>query len=140
METASQAIENVDIQRAQEALQDGMALAKSRCKLILMADKSDFGWSTVSEYVADELAENSEDDKKIQKAERLAERKVAKKRKLKERKRPTMTASGTPAIHLPYKQFLRPFASTNYVQRSQIGPCFKKSIGSVLYTWDNMSN
>ena len=41
-----------------------------------MADKSDFGWSTVNEYLSDKLASNSDDEKRIYRAERRAERKI----------------------------------------------------------------
>lgn len=40
-----------------------------------MADKSDFGQSTVNEYLSDELTSNSDDEKRMYKAERRAERK-----------------------------------------------------------------
>ena len=39
-----------------------------------MADRSEFGWSTVSEYLSDKLASNSEDEKRIFRSERRAER------------------------------------------------------------------
>lgn len=44
--------------------------------MIKMADKSDFGQSTVNEYLSDELASNSDDEKRMYKAERRAERKT----------------------------------------------------------------
>ena len=42
-----------------------------------MADRSEFGWSLIAEYDADELADDSDDEKKIEKAEKAAERKAA---------------------------------------------------------------
>ena len=46
-----------------------------------MADRSDFGWSVVSIYENDEFADNSDNEKKLMKAEKEAERLRAKKRK-----------------------------------------------------------
>ena len=40
--------------------------------MIKLADKSEFGWSTINEYVDDELADNEVDAKKIKKAEKRA--------------------------------------------------------------------
>ena len=41
-------------------------------KLLKIADKSIAGWGTVEEYLSDDLASNSEDDRKIKGAERRA--------------------------------------------------------------------
>ena len=43
--------------------------------MIKMADKSDFGWSTVNEYLSDKLSSNSDDEKRMHRAERRTERK-----------------------------------------------------------------
>ena len=50
-------------------------------KLIKFADRSEAGWAVVDEYVDDELADDSEDEKRMERAERMAERKLAKRRK-----------------------------------------------------------
>ena len=56
------------------AVQEHLLKAKSdlekRIKLIRFADKSPAGWAAVEEYESDELAENSEDEKKLRAAER----------------------------------------------------------------------
>ena len=52
-----------------------------------MADRSDFGWKTVGEYLDNELAENDEDAKKMKKAEKEAQRKIAEARASKTAKR-----------------------------------------------------
>ena len=67
--------------RAQEALKRGTKLIEERQKLIKLADRSEFGWSVVDEYTADELAVDSDDEKRIEKAEKLAEKKALRKKK-----------------------------------------------------------
>ena len=64
------------IDKAKETLAEGMSLLAERQKLILLADKSDFGWKTVDEYVKHELAVDEEDGKKIRRAEERAEKAV----------------------------------------------------------------
>ena len=48
-----------------KALEEGEELITNRQKLIKVADRSEFGWATVEEYVADELADNSDDEKRL---------------------------------------------------------------------------
>ena len=70
--------------QAKELLQKGMELLGKRQKHIKMADRSENGWAVVQEYEADALADDSDDEKKIEKAERAAEKKAvvaARKRK-----------------------------------------------------------
>ena len=54
--------------RALEAIQ-------KRQKLIKLADKSEAGWLAVEECESDELADNSDDEKRIKKAQDTATRK-----------------------------------------------------------------
>ncbi len=65
----SKALERSEITQAQEALQKGKLLLNERQKHILLADKPEFGWATVNEYKKHELADNSEDEKRIIKSE-----------------------------------------------------------------------
>ena len=58
------------IQRAREALEKGARLLVDRQKLIKVADRSDNGWGVVAEYTADEFAEDSGDEKRLEKAEK----------------------------------------------------------------------
>ena len=61
-------------QRTLEKLSEGKEQIETRQKLILLADKSEYGWKTVLEYLDNELAED--DAKKIKKAEKEAQRKL----------------------------------------------------------------
>ena len=65
--------------KVKAALDAGTEVVSKRIKVISkvikMADKSDFGHSTVNEYLLDELTSNSDDEKRMYKVERRAERK-----------------------------------------------------------------
>ena len=69
------------LEHAHKALERGRRLIAERQKLICVADCSELGWIVVSEYTVDELADDSEDEKRLEKAERLVEKKAAKHRK-----------------------------------------------------------
>ena len=58
------------LEKAKEDLQEGIKLLTRRQKLIKFADRSEAGWAAVEEYEDDELASNSEDERKMDKAER----------------------------------------------------------------------
>ena len=64
------------VEKAKTLLEEGAKLVSERQKLIRMADRSEHGWVTVEEYLEDELAENSDDEKRMQKAEYRAGRKL----------------------------------------------------------------
>ena len=71
------------ITETREKLKEGTQLLASRQKHIKMADRSELGWAVVSEYETDALADDSDDERKIEKAEKAAERKMAAARKKK---------------------------------------------------------
>ena len=82
------------IQRAKAALQKGTALLADRQKLIKIADRSANGWGVVAEYTADELADDSDDEKRLERAEKAADRKAG----LKKRKRlPSSAKASAPS-------------------------------------------
>ena len=64
---------------ARESLKEGVQLIEERQKLIKIADRSDGGWLTAQEYETDEIADDSDNEKRIARAERQAE-KLKKKR------------------------------------------------------------
>ena len=50
-------------------------------KVIKIADKSQYNWATIQEYLSDELASDSENEKRLFRSQRRAERKVKEARK-----------------------------------------------------------
>ena len=69
------------LQQAKAAVEEGTALLKDRQKAIRLVDRSELGWAVVNEYGEDELAEDSDDEKKIAKAVATVERKAAQLKK-----------------------------------------------------------
>ena len=57
------------VEKARSLLQEGQKLIFVRQKKIRIADRSENGWATVKEYEEDELAENSDDEKRLSRAE-----------------------------------------------------------------------
>ena len=65
--------------KAKESLQQGIDDINERQKLIKIPDRSENGWLTAQEYQTDDLAENSDDEKRIARAECQAERRRKKR-------------------------------------------------------------
>ena len=70
-----------EVKKARDALSEGMDIIEERNKDIMVADTSEGGWDTVNEYRKKQIAEDSEDDKKLRKADTNATRKKEQKRK-----------------------------------------------------------
>ena len=88
LETDNLTSENIS--NAKRKICEGMDLVKTRQKHIKIADSSEAGWRTVDEYVANPLAEDSDDEKRIYKAQSRAESKMKKeKAKRKTEQRPS---------------------------------------------------
>ena len=69
-------------------------LLAERQKLIKIADRSENGWGVVAEYTVDELADDSDDEKRTEKAEKAAERKAGlRKRKRAKQQQPKFPVS-----------------------------------------------
>ena len=68
IDEAKSYLESNAVDKAKESLNEGTSLLTERQKLILLADKSEFGWKTVQEYTRHELAEDDQDGKKIRRA------------------------------------------------------------------------
>ena len=77
-----------NVLNCREALSQGMTIVQQRQKMIKLADSSDAGWLVVHEYVSNPLADNSDDEKRIFKAQSRADRKLKDdKKKRKESRR-----------------------------------------------------
>ena len=76
-------IQEDDVDKVQRNLEKCKKLVAERQKMIKIADQSPNGWTTVAIYQRNDLAENSDDEKRINRAENAAERKnkAAKKKK-----------------------------------------------------------
>ena len=69
-----------NITEARKKIVEGMDLIKNRQKLIKLADSSEAGRRVVDGYVSNPLAEDSDDEKKIYKAQTRAESKLKKEK------------------------------------------------------------
>ncbi|KAL9969042.1 hypothetical protein ACROYT_G021206 [Oculina patagonica] len=100
VEDAQTALDNKDLQKTKEALDKGMDLLKERQKLILLADKSPYGWKTVVEYKHHDLADDEEDEKKIYRAESRAARSTKRfaSRSAQQRRFVTPVTAATPQL------------------------------------------
>ena len=84
VENAIRSVTSGDVEKTAEYLEQGKKLILKREKLIRLADREDDRWSMVKFYESDDHASDSEDEKSIARARRLAatdRKKRAKKRK-----------------------------------------------------------
>ena len=95
IEDAQFYLEKGNFAKTKESLDKGKSLIKDRQKLILLADKSPYGWKTVVEYKQHDLADDEEDEKKIYRAEARAARNVKKFSQLRNPNKPKSTTAAT---------------------------------------------
>ena len=81
LDDVEKAISRNEMEQAKESIEKGRKLVKKRIKLIRIADRED--WETVREYVSDDLASGTDDEKDIAKAIKAAAAKKEKRKKLK---------------------------------------------------------
>ena len=86
LESAKDALNANATSKAKTAIEEGAALVTKRIKVIKIADKSQYSWATVQEYLSDELASNSEDEKRLFRSEKRAKKKVKEARKKRSQK------------------------------------------------------
>ena len=63
-------------QKAAQSISEGLDILRHRQKLVKLADQFESGWKTMTEYETHNLADDSEDEKRIIRAENKAARKI----------------------------------------------------------------
>ena len=78
--TPTDASDQASVRRATLHLDQGLQAIACRQKHIKLADRSELGWQVVAAYESDDLASDSDDEKRLFKAEKEAERRSKRKR------------------------------------------------------------
>ena len=126
LDEASDALKQKSYDKVKVALESSTELVSKRVKAIKLADKSEFGWATVNEYLSD-------DETRIYRAERRAERKINKEK----RRRVRSDEKGSSTSSTSRAASSSRFSSKDLAFRSEsrparrLGPCFK--ISSLLF-------
>ena len=119
-------------------MEEGKKIIAVRQKYIKIADCSELGWSVISEYEADELATDSDDEKRIEKAEKSAEKKALKRKKQRaepssKQSRPERSSgimAGREAIRPLFPNMSALYSppakrSNSFPARQVVGPCYQ---------------
>ena len=140
-DSAIAAIDKKKLDKAKQELQEGKKLLAERQKLIKLADRSECGWAIVSAYLADDLTDTPDDERRISKAEKSA-KKASDAKKEKSRSKSTgfksnYFAPSNDYLHLrfstdsSFQSFQKPFQfrQANFIpgafrRRPQAGVCF----------------
>ena len=72
---------NEGVDKAYDILEEGISILSERNKFIEMANTSEHGWATIEEYIQRSVADDSDDDKRIRRAEVSVGRKKELKKK-----------------------------------------------------------
>lgn len=80
VDDAIASVEKHDVGRAQNILTEGMRLFENRNKHIKLTDMSEGGWATIDKYLENDMADNSDDDRRIRRAAGAARASCKRKR------------------------------------------------------------
>ena len=80
LEAAKEAIEEKDLDTATKEIESGMDIVRKQRKLIRVADREDSGWEIVKHYLSDDLADDTDDEKAINKARKEALASIGRRR------------------------------------------------------------
>ena len=72
IKNAAELLEEGKTEKAKDKLEEGMNLIKKRQKLIKIADREEHGWEVAKCYKSDNLATDSEDEKRLSRSRRQA--------------------------------------------------------------------
>lgn len=136
IDDASSSLLEGDLATTNSSIEKAKTLLQKRIKAVRFADKSPAGWAAVEEYESDELADDSEDEKKLRAAEKRALFKLKAKKSV---KRPNMQSSfntnknkrvaSAPAdsgVQPPVRPTLRPFQPFRFNrQTAATDKCFQ---------------
>lgn len=115
LKDASKELEDHKVEEAQQRIAEGLDIVKNRQKLTRLTDSSEAGWRVVNEYVKNPITSDSKDEKKINKGQAKAERKVKDSKRRREKYREAVP---------PYlKPDLQSISTTTGIWRS--GHCYR---------------
>ena len=108
------------VEKALEELKEGEKKLAHRNKLILIADSAEEGWEVVNEYQRRDLADDSDDDKRIRQAESRASQK---RRRVQSQKKRTNFSQGS--SYPPFSTALRGCSPVPLLQPSVFPSAFQ---------------
>ena len=121
LDNVRSAAQKSQLEKVISELDEGEKLLLERQKHILLADKSESGLFTVEEYKKHDLADNSDDEKRILRAERRARATLS---TLKKKRSSSFAASRRSSLVRPSAHFT---SSANSQQQSQAIPSLAPS-------------
>ena len=134
LDNAKSAAQKSQLEKVKSELDEGEKLLLERQKHILLADKSESGWFTVDEYKKHDLAENSDDEKRIFSAERRARATLSSLKKKRSSlyaasRRSSLVRLSAPSTSLgstqQQPQATQPLVPSSFtVRRPNMGSCF----------------
>ena len=119
MEDTERAMERNDSVKSKTLLEQGKKLIKKRIKLIKIADRED--WGTVKEYVSDDLASDTDDEKTLAKAIKQSAARKEKRKKERSKLLPYRGKSSTMGRSLRARYFSPQFPTQYSNIKTNIG-------------------